>query len=189
MKDIYTKTAKCVVWLGECPQGSLVDRALPQLPGLLQRLQRYPPQLGYHEGPFRQYGLPAPGSDISEGLSDLLLNEWFTRVWTFQESVLPKTLEILYGNHVISADHLGQLAAFLNALPDAGGLQYMSDYESNRRVNLIVGIRRVVMVATARHKRSSLIPIQYNFLDMIMNSTTWGVKKPCEYYQRQFAYT
>jgi hypothetical protein len=38
MRDIYTRTAKCVVWLGDCPRGSRLDRTLPQLPNLLQRL-------------------------------------------------------------------------------------------------------------------------------------------------------
>jgi len=188
MKEIYTKTAKCVVWLGECPRGSRLDKALPQLLGLLQRLQIYPPHLGINEASFRQYGIPVPTSDEWEGLGDLMENEWFTRVWTFQESVLPQTLEILYGNHVISTDHIGQLANILTAMPESGGLQFMSDAVSNRTAKIKVGLTRVNTVAASRHQSSTLIPTQYTFLDLIANSTTWGVTKPCECHKHLGSY-
>jgi hypothetical protein len=188
MKEIYTKTDKCVVWLGECPRGSRADRALPQLPGLLQRLQRYPPHLGFNEASFRQYDIPVPTSDEWEGLGDLMANEWFTRVWTFQESVLPKTLEILYGGHVISTDHIGQLAGTISAMPESGGLQFMADTVSNRTAQIRVGLRRVNTVATYRRQRSDLIPTQYTFLDFLANSTTWKVTHPCEYHKSLGSY-
>ena len=181
MKEIYTKAAKCVVWLGECPQGSRIDRALPQLPGLLQRLQTYPPHLGFNEASFKRYGIPAPTSDEWEGLGDLMVNEWFTRVWTFQESVLPKTLEMLYGNHVISTGRMGQLAGFLIAMPESGGLQFMADAVSNRTATIKACLTRISSVAAFRHQRSALIPTQYTILDLIANSTAWGVTNPCEY--------
>jgi hypothetical protein len=163
MKEIYTKAAKCVVWLGECPRGSPVDRALPQLPGLLQRLQRYPPHVGFNEASFKRYGIPVPTSDEWEGLGDLMVNEWFTRVWTFRESVLPKALEMMYGNHVISAD--------LIAMPESGGLQFMADAVSNRTATIKACLTRNSSVAAFR-QRSALIPMQYTILDLIANSTT-----------------
>ena len=181
MKEIYTKAAKCVVWLGECLRGSPVDRALPLLPGLLQRLQKYPPHLGFNEASFKRYGIPVPTSDEWEGLGDLMVNEWFTRVWTFQESVLPKTLEMLYGNHVISTDHMGQLAGFLMAMPESGGLQFMADAVSNRTATIKACIGRIILVAASRHQRSALIPMQWTIFDLIVNSTAWGVTNPCEY--------
>jgi hypothetical protein len=188
MREIYTKTDKCVVWLGECPRGSKVDRALPQLPGLLQKLQIYPPHLGINEASFRQYGIPVPTSDVWEGLGDLMKNEWFTRVWTYQEAVLPKTLEILYGNHVISTDHIGQLAGIIAVMTESGGLQFMGDAVSNRTAKIKVGLTRVNMVAASRRQRSDLIPTQYTFLDLVVNSTTWGVTNPCEYYKSFSSY-
>jgi hypothetical protein len=188
MKEIYTKAAKCVVWLGDCPRGSPVDRALPQLPGLLQKLQRYPPHLGFNEVSFKRYGIPVPTSDEWEGLGDLMVNEWFTRVWTFQESVLPKTLEMLYGNHVISTDHMGQLAGFLMAMPESGGLQFMADAVSNRTATIKACLTRISWVAAFRHQRSALIPTQYTILDLIANSTTWGVTNPCEYHKSLYFY-
>jgi hypothetical protein len=183
MKDIYTRTAKCVVWLGDCPRGSRLDKALPQLPGLLQRLQRYPPHLKFNEASFKQYGIPAPFSDLWEGLGDLLVNEWFTRVWTFQESVLPETLEILCGTHVISTDHLGQLTSILSAMPENGGLQSMADTVSKRRATIKACLIRINSVATSRNQRSALIPTQYTILDLMAYSTAWGVTDPCEYYK------
>jgi hypothetical protein len=181
MKDIYTRTAKCVVWLGECPRGSRLDRALPQLPGLLQKLQKYPPHLGLDETSLKRYGLPALTSALWEGVSDLMENEWFRRVWTFQESVLPKTLEILYGNHVISTDDIYQLASILAAMPESGGLKFMGDAVSDRRSKVSVSLTRVITVAAARHQRTALIPTQYNFLDLIISGVNWSVTKPCEH--------
>jgi hypothetical protein len=183
MKDIYTRTAKCVVWLGECLRGSRLDRALPQLPGLLQRLQRYPSHLGFNDASFKQYGIPALFSDIWEGLGDLLENEWFTRVWTFQESVLPTTLEILCGTHVISTDHIGKLASILSAMPENGGLQFMADTVWKRLATVKACLIRVNSVATSRNQRSALIPTQYTILDLMTHSAAWGVTDPCEYYR------
>jgi hypothetical protein len=148
----------------------------------LQRLQNYPPQLGFNEASLKKYGIPVT-SDLWEGLSDMMENEWFTRVWTFQESVLPKTLEILYGNHVISTDHMGQLASLIAAMPESGGLQYMGDAVSNRTAKVRAGLERVNVVARARYHRSALIPTHYTFLDLVASSTTWGVTKPCEYHK------
>jgi hypothetical protein len=183
MKEIYTSTAKCVVWLGECLRGSRLDRALPQLPALLQRLQIYPLHLGFSEASFRQYGIPAPDSDLWEGLGDLLANEWFTRVWTFQESVLPETLEILCGTHVISTDDIAQLARILSAMPENGGLQFMADTVWKRLATIKACLIRINSVAAARRQRSALIPTQYTLLDLITQGTTWGVHDPCEYYK------
>lgn len=52
MGEIYRKSSKCVVWLGE--SNSSIDKGVPAIPALLQRLQWYNPRLGFVEEHFRQ---------------------------------------------------------------------------------------------------------------------------------------
>jgi hypothetical protein len=149
MGKIYTQTTTCVIWLWE--SNSLIGQAIPSLLDLLKKFQRCNPSLGSDERRFRAHGIPVPSSPIWAGLEDLMLKDWFTRVWTFQDAVLPETLEILCGRHFIPTTSLARLTNIMLSMPESGLLKSMSDAFDERKDGIRAGIFRIATVRATRY--------------------------------------
>ena len=103
MQEIYTRTSKTVIWLGE--SGPNIDEAINAIPTLLSVISGS----GNEEVPTRS-------SPIWAGLHDLFCKPWFTRVWVFQEAILPKNVEVICGQNALPIEIMIELVhAVVNA--------------------------------------------------------------------------
>jgi hypothetical protein len=55
------------------------------------------------------HGLPIGSSSIWTGIHDLLCRPWFTRLWVFQDAVLPNVVEFMCGVKVILGEIMIEL--------------------------------------------------------------------------------
>lgn len=121
MQDIYRKAQKVIVWLGqdsnrvtlamnalrymanETSQSDYNPQELNGMPTSLQlnalsRVLRANRSIEATEATFSVKGLPPWGHQLWQGFVDLYFNEWFSRVWTFQEVALATDAVVLYSN-------------------------------------------------------------------------------------------
>ena len=89
-------------WLGKSDK--IIEHAILCLPALVQKLQRYNPHLGMDEDQLKMHGIPPPTAPEWTGLQKIVTKDWFMRIWTFQEAVLPPKLEIVCGNNLIPTE-------------------------------------------------------------------------------------
>lgn len=178
MRTIYTKAAACIVWLGE--SSPLMDQAIPRIPELAARFQGYDFSLGLNSHSLAARGLPDLSSPIWAGIDELFCKDWFTRVWTFQEAVLPGALEVLCGEHFINTNSLVQLASSMISASDSGSHQSMSNAVDDNKLRSQVGMSRVITISTARYQRTSQSVPTYTFLDLLAKSLDWKSSKPLD---------
>jgi hypothetical protein len=97
MRDIYSRAATVIVWMG--PSTSESDSFFAELQDVRKKLKVW--MVLYTANP------DCRGPDKEErpcnkafwkGLSQVLNSEWFTRLWTFQEVILPPKATLLCGN-------------------------------------------------------------------------------------------
>jgi hypothetical protein len=111
MQDIYTKSSKVVIWLGE--SDAKIDKAMEAIPKMLPKVSAFD---SWRNSDLASRGLPIGSSPIWTGIRDLLCRSWFTRLWVFQEAVLPDVVEFMCGEKVISRESMIELAqAIVNA--------------------------------------------------------------------------
>lgn len=115
MKSIYTKASNVVIWLGESGEG--IDVAIQQIPEILPLADDYSGAKDGFEDALKRYGIPIRGGLFWKGVEALLSKPWFSRLWTFQEAVLPKDVEIRCGSNVLSYDLMTE---FMRALSTDG---------------------------------------------------------------------
>jgi hypothetical protein len=178
MHKIYTQAAACIVWLGE--SSPLIDMAIPMIPTLAERFQGYDSRQGFQGHSFTEKGLPIPSSPIWAGLDDLFGRDWFTRVWTFQEAVLPEIVELICSRHIINFTELVMLARSMFNASEAGSIEsMMGALEYNRRCAQ-VGMHRVLTVYNVRQRRVSQPNAPYALLEILSRSWFWKCSNPLD---------
>jgi hypothetical protein len=111
MRDIYTGTSKVVLWLGE--SDAKIDRAMEAIPKMLRKTSTFDSRCNLD---LALQGFLVGSLSIWIGIHDLLCRSWFTRLWVFQEAVLPNVAEFMCGEKVISRESMIELAqAIVNA--------------------------------------------------------------------------
>ena len=90
MKDVFSKAARVIVWLGMSPSASeaVIIRNHFWLTRMHQKIMRNPEKLLL---------LMWPEADVKTALSALLQHRWFTRVWMVQEVALARKVHLLLG--------------------------------------------------------------------------------------------
>lgn len=58
--------------------------------------------------PWESLELPSLSSPIWEAMCQLLNNKWFGRLWILQEAALARQIRVLYGNHELNWEILGE---------------------------------------------------------------------------------
>jgi hypothetical protein len=112
MCSIYTKAMKAIVWLGEAtPQLELAFRSIPQL---TPRLMKCSTGFRMLNRELEGCNDPAVNLEALKAAGSIFLLPWFTRVWIFQEAVLPENVEVLCGSHCIGIELLSQFALEMN---------------------------------------------------------------------------
>ena len=120
MGDIYAMAEKVIVWLGEDDYDSQVafaflDRFMPKVEQMKKLEENRNPDLSYtfsDPGFFDRLGEPISG-EIFDGLANFLERAWFKRVWTFQEVVLARDIQVICGENYIEWVKLEKLLQFL----------------------------------------------------------------------------
>lgn len=102
MKNIYTKASKVVIWLGESDE--CIDVAVQQIPYVLPSAATYRGAKDGFEEALKSYGISIRESVFWNGIEALLSKPWFSRLWTFQEAVLPRNIEVRCGRNILSYD-------------------------------------------------------------------------------------
>ena len=124
MGDIYASAHTVLVWLGEEDwnfkvANVFVTKFLPKVEALIKneaRDQTYSYSLTNLEF-YDRLGEPEISQEIWDGLAEFLDRKWFSRVWTFQEALLARGIEVYCGEEKLSWDRLRDLLHFL-ALSD-----------------------------------------------------------------------
>lgn len=103
MHEIYAKTSKTIVWLGE--SNSNINEVMKTIPTLI-------PVIAASKN--SQEVLPDPSSAIWTGIYELLSKSWFTRVWIFQEAVLSDSVEVMCGQNALPVETMIKLIQALS---------------------------------------------------------------------------
>ena len=102
MKHVYTKASNVVIWLGESDPA--IDVAIQKIPEIVPLADNYSGAKDGCEDALKRYGIPIRGGLFWKGVEALLSKPWFSRLWTFQEAVLPEDVEIRCGRNILSYD-------------------------------------------------------------------------------------
>lgn len=109
MKEIYTLSQECLVWLGESTTEAEV--ALDAMPRINDRLKLYAPTRVWEMENIAVGSERTLYSPLWKGLVYIFSRPWFKRVWTFQEGVLPPKVDFLCGSRVVTFDEMAVLAS------------------------------------------------------------------------------
>jgi hypothetical protein len=173
MRMIYSKAASCIIWLGK--SSVEIDRAIRWIPDLAAKFQGYDSSLGFTRDSLLERGIPdMTKNSIWTGIWELLGREWFNRVWTFQEAVLPPALELRCGDHLIDTSCLALLASGILSASESGSLQSMITAVDFDKRRARTGMERVLAIARARNRPSRQAP---NFLNLLLESWDWQFTK------------
>lgn len=147
MRNIYQETKQVIIWLGEA--SAVEEGALKIFPNLFALMKKRASD-GQFLDPnlpdrFESVGLPTPLHPVWRALGDIMSRNWFRRLWTLQEAVLPLTSVVLCGGQRMEWDTLNSFvtAAYACRLANwstTGDVDIQTDflngYESVRMINV-----------------------------------------------------
>jgi hypothetical protein len=108
MDQIYGSANKVAIWLGEAP--AEMDLVLHSMHSIVKALEDFNGTVLVRKENFEFLGLPAMSSAVWGALRVIFSSSWFERLWTLQEAVLARTLEIHIGSHIIDWNALSSLS-------------------------------------------------------------------------------
>jgi hypothetical protein len=164
MGEIYTKATEAIIWLG--PSDDDIDAALNAIPLLNAKLGGIEGRLATTalNNALVDAGLPPVGSPVWKGFTKLYSRSWFSRLWTFQEAILPKHLKLMCGNNIVPFDmfesfttilrstYIGRLAAQDQILGPSIAVAYTKIGTIALGRNNTAGFRSLpILVEMARH--------------------------------------
>lgn len=126
MQEIYTMCRECLVWLG--PSTPVSDIAIDATPRICQQIAEMPALQVWEAEDIAVSSPDALASPLWRGIVDIFSRPWFSRVWTFQEAVLPTLVSFVCGSKTVRFDDAAKLAppllvhltALQHSFPDAG---------------------------------------------------------------------
>jgi Heterokaryon incompatibility protein (HET) len=118
MGDIYYAAKKVLIWLGEEADDSgivvtFIEEVLPKAEDFTRRNGGVFPYSFENPQIYGILGIPLVPQIVWDGLQSFFKRRYFGRVWTFQEALLARKIEILCGATRISWNRLGALLKFL----------------------------------------------------------------------------
>jgi len=158
MHEIYTKTSKTIVWLGE--SDSNIDEAMKIIPILI-------PIITVSKN--NQEALPDRASPVWTGIHSLLSKSWFDRVWIFQEAVLPNNVEMMCGPNILPLDAMIKL---ILALRNASLL----DWVKGGTLTTPAGVMRLSYIEIYRRWRG--IGEHFSFAALVDMGSKWSSFDP-----------
>jgi Heterokaryon incompatibility protein (HET) len=105
MTRIYQECRQVVIWLGEGDWRT--SEALKLVPKLVQasRILGGPISVHkYHPSQWERLGLPREHEQVYKDFQSLVNRDWFTRIWTVQESAVCGKATVLVGNSTVDWD-------------------------------------------------------------------------------------
>jgi tetratricopeptide (TPR) repeat protein len=178
MQKIYTQATKCFVWIGE---GNFnTDQAIPIIPTIVEKLQDYDPRTGLNDRYLAAHGLPTLSYPVWAGLYDIFSKNWFTRVWTFQEAVLPDVVEIICGRFCINFDNIAAVAVKLLQASASISMDTMADPVRDEEILAQAAMGRVRAIQEARKQRHLGASTEYTFLTLLQSSREWLSSNPVD---------
>ncbi|KAE9376050.1 hypothetical protein N431DRAFT_437438 [Stipitochalara longipes BDJ] len=158
MHEIYTKTSKTIIWLGE--SDSSIDEAMKIIPILI-------PVIAVSKN--SQEALPDRSSAVWTGVHGLLSKSWFDRVWVFQEAVLAHDVDMMCGPNILSLETMIKLVL---ALRDASLLSWFK----GGTLNMPVGIKTLSLIET--YKRWRAVGEHFSFAALVDIGSGWSSSDP-----------
>jgi hypothetical protein len=158
MQEIYTKTSKSIVWLGE--SDSNIDEAMRVIPTLIPII---------NASKNIQEALPNRTSTVWTGIHSLLTKSWFERVWIFQEAVLPDDVDCMCGQNILP---LETMIGLVLALRKASLLDWVSGGSSNTPA----GVWRLHFIETYKRWRS--VGEHFSFGALVDMGAEWSSYDP-----------
>jgi Heterokaryon incompatibility protein (HET) len=174
MGRIYSQAIACVIWLGENDEKA--EKAIPMIPSLMEKFEGYDFSLGFNNQLLAARGLPPISDPVWEGLLELYSRGWFTRVWTFQEAVLPKTLEIICGRYLIDSTSLWRCASIAQSISSTS-IDSITGPLNERISRAQVGIQKILTIAFSRNEQNPQTRKGYTFLDLLGSTVGWESSK------------
>jgi len=111
MRGVYSFSTSVIIWMG--PPTDETDVFFAEFQDVRKKSEEWVAQFVLCPHPeLLETGLPCDEFGFSAGLSQLLRNEWFKRLWTYQESILPPKATLLCGTSWADFDE------FLNLIDD-----------------------------------------------------------------------
>jgi hypothetical protein len=103
MHQIYSQAAQVVIWMGIPTMQS--EKFMAEFPSLLEKERKWNSMITQHLQPWiNAKGLLVTDENLLQGMLHILKNQWFERLWTFQECVLAKHPIMLHGHLWINFD-------------------------------------------------------------------------------------
>jgi len=112
MRGVYFFSTSVIIWMG--PPTDETDIFFAEFQDVRKKSEEWVAQwlIRPAHSDLLEAGLPCDEIGFSAGLSQLLRNEWFKRLWTYQESILPPKATLLCGTSWADFDE------FLNLIDD-----------------------------------------------------------------------
>ena len=169
MQQIYSKTQRCLVWLGEkTPEAEFAIDAIPRIS---QQLKICDASRIWETEGIGPRSSEALTSSLWRGIVDLFSRSWFTRVWTFQESVLADNVVFLCSSKILAFEDIAPLA--LPLLHHLTSLQVSFQHaelgERRPHVGFLKLFRISDLKSRSREARSAL-----NTLKLLYFTRTWS---------------
>ncbi|KAL8697281.1 MAG: hypothetical protein Q9201_007200 [Fulgogasparrea decipioides] len=148
MRDIYQEAKQVMIWLGEA--SPVEEGALTILPNLVKKLEGCAAE-GHilnpgQSGTFESKDLPTPMHPLWRALGAIMTRQWFRRLWTLQEAVLPETTSVILcgGKKItwitleafVSSMYACRLANWTTTGDVAISTDYLNGYESVRMTKI-----------------------------------------------------
>jgi len=177
MHKIYTRARKGVIWLGE--GNTAIDAAVEAIPLLVQKFSSYDSRLGFDDYSFGAHGIPRLSSPVWSGINHLLSRGWFSRVWTFQEAVLPQVIEFRCGRQMISFDGLANLASLMMRASLSGTIEHLTDSQNTTKQTVQASMNRLYMIDAERRSRKR--PSMDQFPLLLSEAWEWSCSNPLDH--------
>jgi Heterokaryon incompatibility protein (HET) len=121
MDDVYTKSRRVLVWLGDPPPDldpHDVANCMENLMEMAEKMSR----LAKEAGPSfdlnaEKMGLPRDDHAVYKVISDIVRKDWYRRLWTLQEAVLAKEMVFHYGAYTLNWDQVVKLVNVYGQMP------------------------------------------------------------------------
>ena len=148
MRDIYKNCEHCVLWLGEIPDDKAHGFEQEDAEAVFDFMRwvadkdRTPLRSsGIHHFPSDHRDLPTLFRDSPKGEATrkafaafaMYGNPWWSRIWTIQESILPKSADLVWGNLSMSRQDVITVARRLKNGPQGHLASFSFAFQARRR--------------------------------------------------------
>jgi len=175
MESIYSKSIGGLIWLGDCDE--IIAQALPLFPSVAAKFASYDHRLGFDEPSMITHGLPPPSSPFWAAVDRIFSKEWFMRVWTFQEAVLPPKITFMCGTFSIDLPTLDTMARQMFLVSQMSSMEHLTNAIEADRRKANDGFVRVRAVQGIRERRQRRPDVASSLLDVLQDAWPWGATK------------